>query len=79
MALLEDARQVMRVQRLSLSTEKTYLAWIDQYIRFCKTPAGWRHPKDLGAPEVEAFLTHLAVKRRVSASTQNQALSAILY
>ena len=79
MPLLDDARHVMRVQRLSLSTERTYLAWIEQFIRFSKTPAGWRHPKDLGAPEVEAFLTHLAVGRRVSASTQNQALSAILY
>lgn len=79
MALLDDARNVMRTQRLSLSTERTYLAWIEQFIRFHRTPAGWRHPRDMGAPEVEAFLTYLAVKRRVSASTQNQALSAILY
>jgi len=79
MSLLEDARGVIRVQHLSLGTEKTYLAWIEQFIRFHRTPAGWKHPKDMAAPEVEAFLTHLALKRRVSASTQNQALAALLF
>lgn len=79
MPLLDDARQVMRVQRLSLSTERTYLAWIEQYVRFHRVGTQWRHPKDLGAPDVEAFLTHLAVQRHVSASTQNQALSALLF
>ena len=69
MALLEDARQVMRVQRLSYRTEETYLAWMSQYIRFHRTPAGWRHPKDMAGPGVEAFLTHLAINRRVSATT----------
>jgi len=79
MSLLEDARRVIRVQRLSLGTEKASWDRTKQFIRFHRTPAGWRHPKDMAAPEVEAFLTHLAVKRRVSASTQNQALSAILF
>lgn len=78
MALLDDVRQVMRVQHLSLRTEETYLAWIEQFIRFHRTPAGWRHPKDMAGLKVEAFLTHSAVKRRVSASIQNQALSPIL-
>jgi integron integrase len=79
MTLLEQVRHQARVQHLALATERCYLAWVEQYVRFCKTPAGWRHPRDLGAPEVEAFLTHLAVARRVSASTQNQALSALLF
>jgi site-specific recombinase XerD len=79
MKLLEQVRQQLRVQHLALSTERSYLAWIEQFIRFLKTADGWRHPKDVAVPEVEAFLTHLAVQRRVSASTQNQALSAILF
>jgi hypothetical protein len=51
MTLLDDARQVMRVQHLS--TEKTYLPWIEETSAFA--PSGWCHPKDLRAPEVEAF------------------------
>ena len=65
----------MRVKHYSLRTEKSYIDWIKRYIwHFDK-----RHPKDMGAAEVEAFLTHLAVARNVSASTQNQAKSALLY
>ena len=55
------------------------LRWIEQYIRFHKSEEGFRHPALLGAAEVEGFLTHLAVERHVSASTQNQALSALLF
>ncbi len=58
----------MRVRHLSPRTEEAYLGWIRRFIRF----HGLRHPADMGAPEVGAFLTHLAVKGRVSASTQNQ-------
>ncbi|MDQ3260967.1 MAG: integron integrase [Pseudomonadota bacterium] len=65
----------MRFKHYSLSTENTYIAWTKQYILF----HGKRHPADLGAAEVEAFLTHLATQRHVSSSTQNQALSAILF
>ncbi len=65
----------MRVNHYSLRTEKSYVDWIKRYIRH----HGKRHPKELGAAEVEAFLTHLAVARHVSASTQNQAKSALLY
>ena len=65
----------MRVKHYSLRTEKTYTDWIKRYIWH----HGKRHPKDMGAAEVEAFLTHLAVARNVSASTQNQAKSALLY
>lgn len=73
--LLEQVRQMLRVQHYSLRTEESYLYWIRYFIRFHKK----RHPKDMSEKEVEAFLTHLAVDRKVSPSTQNQALSAILY
>ena len=73
--LLEQVSAKMRVKHYSLRTEKSYVDWIKRYIwHFDK-----RHPKDMGAAEVEAFLTHLAVDRNVSASTQNQAKSALLY
>jgi integron integrase len=65
----------MRLNHYSLRTEQSYVDWIKRYIRH----HGKRHPKDMGAAEVEAFLTHLAVARNVSASTQNQAKSALLY
>ena len=73
--LLEQVRQSLRVKHYSLRTEEAYLYWIRYFIRFHKK----RHPKDMSGKEVEAFLTHLAVDRKVSPSTQNQALSAILY
>ena len=73
--LLDQVVAKMRVKHYSLRTEKTYIDWIKRYIwHFDK-----RHPKDMGAVEVEVFLTHLAVDRNVSASTQNQAKSALLY
>lgn len=65
----------MRVNHYSLRTEKSYIDLIKRYIFFHSK----RHPKEMGAAEVEAFLTHLAVARNVSASTQNQAKSALLY
>ena len=73
--LLDRARAAMRVRHFSLRTEEAYIGWIRRFIRF----HGLRHPADMGAPEVGAFLTHLAVKGRVSASTQNQALNALLF
>ena len=73
--LLDQVVAKMRVKHYSLRTEKSYIDWIKRYIwHFDKT-----HPKDMGAEQVEAFLTHLAVERNVSASTQNQAKSALLY
>lgn len=75
MKLLEQVRHVARVQHLAYATEQCYAAWIERYIRF----HGLRHPLEMGAPEVEAFLTDLAVVGRVAASTQNQALSALLF
>lgn len=73
--LLEVAREKMRTRHLAYRTEQTYLQWIRRYVAFHDR----RHPRDLGAPEVEQFLTHLAVNGKVSASTQNQALQAVLF
>lgn len=73
--LLDDVRSVMRVRHYSYETEKTYIYWIRQYIFFHKIT----HPAEMGAAEIEAFLTHLAVEKSVSASTQNQALHALLF
>ncbi len=73
--LLDQVRDKLRVKHYSIRTEQTYADWIKRYILF----HGKRHPKEMGAQEVEAFLTHLAVAGRVSASTQNQAKSALLF
>jgi len=73
--LLDQVRERLRVKHYSIRTEQAYVDWIKRFIRF----HGKRHPKGMGAPEVEAFLTHLAVKGKVSASTQNQAKSALLF
>jgi len=73
--LLRQVRNVLRTLHYSYRTEQQYIHWIRRYVRW----SGLRHPRDLGAPELEAFLTHLAVDRRVSASTQNQALAALLF
>ena len=72
---MEQCREVMRYRRLALRTEQTYLEWIKRFIFFHNK----RHPKDMGVAEVRAFLTHLAARRQVSASTQNQALNALLF
>jgi integron integrase len=73
--LLDEVRNVMRTKHYSLRTEQTYINWIKQYIIFNQK----RHPAELGAREVTNFLSHLAVNRQVAASTQNQALAAILF
>ena len=73
--LLDQVRARLLVKHYSLQTEKLYLQWIKRFILF----HGKRHPNELGAAEVEAFLMHLAVSRQVSASTQNQALAALLF
>jgi len=73
--LLEQMRAAIRVKHYSLATEKNYLQWAKRFILF----HGKRHPADMGAPEVEAFLSALATERNVSASTQNQAMHAILF
>ena len=66
-AFIASMREAIRVRHYSRATEKSYCGWVRQFIRF----HGLRHPRGLGAPEVESFLTWLAVERKVSASTQS--------
>jgi integron integrase len=73
--LLDQVRNRLRLKHYSIRTEAQYVHWIRRFILFHDK----RHPANMGAAEVEAFLTHLAVEGRVAASTQNQALSALLY
>ena len=73
--LLDQVRERIRVKHYAYATEKTYCDWIKRYIRW----SGLRHPRGMGAAEVEAYLSHLATAREVSASTQNQAMHAILF
>jgi integron integrase len=73
--LLDRLREAIRVRRYSIRTEDTYVDWARRFILF----HGKRHPMEMGASEVAAFLTHLAVDRSVSPSTQNQAKSALLF
>lgn len=73
--LLDQVRDLIRVKHYSIRTEQSYVQWIRRFIVF----HGKRHPRELGAAEVTAFLSDLAVRGKVSASTQNQALAAILF
>lgn len=73
--LLDIVRDTIRRKHYSIRTEEAYVNWIRRFILF----HGKRHPKDMGAAEVEAFLTHLATEGHVATSTQNQAFSALLF
>jgi integrase len=73
--LLDQLRTAIRLRHYSPSTEYAYAQWVRRFIVFHDK----RHPRELGAPDIERFLTHLAVDRHVSASTQNQALNAIVF
>ena len=73
--LLDQVREAVRTRHYSLRTEEAYIRWVRRYILFC----GKRHPSELGAREVSAFISHQAVGRKVAASTQTQALSALLF
>lgn len=73
--LLDQLRDAIRIKHYSYSTEKTYVHWAKRYILFHNK----RHPAEMGAAEIEAFLTHLAQDGNVSASTQNQAFNALLF
>jgi integron integrase len=73
--LLDRVRELIRIRHYSIRTEQAYLQWIQRFVRFHDN----KHPKDLGPNEVTAFLSHLAMARNVAASTQNQALNAILF
>ena len=68
-------RERIRYRHYSYRTEQAYVEWVRRFVRF----HGRRHPREMGAPEIEAFLTHLANERDVAASTHNQALSALLF
>ncbi len=73
--LLDQVREALRVRHYSLRTKESYVSWIKRYIVFHDK----RHPRELGEHEITQFLTHLATHRKVAASTQNQALSALLF
>ena len=73
--LLDRMREALRARHYSRRTEETYCHWVKRFVYFHEM----RHPKDMAEPEINAFLTHLAVKEQVSASTQNQALCALLF
>jgi site-specific recombinase XerD len=80
MKLLDRLSDVAVRRHLSASTVACYRGWILDFLSFCRDPDGrWREPAGLGVPEVEQFLTHLAGGRRLSASSQNQAMCAIVF
>ncbi len=73
--LLDQVRDAIRVKHYSIHTEDAYVDWIKRYIIFHDK----KHPRDMGGPEIKTFISHLAVDKNVAASTQNQALNAILF
>ena len=73
--LLEIVRERIRYRHFSYRTEQAYAGWFRRYIGF----HGRGHPREMGAPEIESFLNHLANERNVTASTHNQAVSALLF
>ena len=73
--LLDQVRDTLRIKHYSYRTEQTYLTWIRRFILFHNK----RHPREMSEPEVEAFLSHLALDKHVAASTQNQALFALIF
>lgn len=73
--LMDQVRDALRTQHYAYRTEQTYMDWIKRYILFHNK----RHPNEMGEKEIQAFLVHLAAERKVAASTQNQALSSILF
>ncbi len=75
LTLVAQMRRALRLRHYSPRTEETYVSWTRQFVRF----HGLRHPRDLGPAEVRGFLSDLALRRRVSASTQNQALAALAF
>ena len=86
--LQDQLREVCRFKHMSPRTEEAYWGWVRRFLVFCRDhPEGanagaapaWRHPREMGATEVQSFLTHLATARGVAASTQNQALNALVF
>ncbi len=83
-SLHEQVREVMRFLRYSPRTEEAYWHWVERFLRFHRSKGRhgtwvWKHPREMGAPEVREFLTYLAADLNVSASTQNQALNALVF
>lgn len=78
--LLDQLREVLRVKHYALRTEEAYVMWARQFLKYHRDRTGsWQHPRTLGATEVGAFLNHLATAKHVAASTQNQALNALVF
>ena len=90
--LRDQVHEAMRFFHYSRRTEEAYWGWITRFLKFHRTthppeipqparavPGGWRHPREMGAAELAAFLSHLAKDRDVAASTQNQALNALVF
>jgi integron integrase len=83
--LFDQCREVLRFHHYALRTEEAYLQWIRRYLKFHRSAdrtgpqQGWRHPKEMGSGQVREFLTHLALNSDVAASTQNQALNALVF
>jgi len=78
--LLDQVRDALRIKHYSYTTEKTYVHWAKGYIHFHKVKQGFSlHPTEMGAPEIDALLSHLAQESNISASTQNQAFNALLF
>src|SRR6476660_3927202 len=73
--LLDQVREVLRVKHYAIRTAEMYIHWIKRYIFFHNK----RHPREMAAPAVQAFLSDLALNQKVSASTQNQALNALVF
>jgi site-specific recombinase XerD len=73
--LLDQVRDAIRLKNYSIHTETSYVDWIERYIRFHHL----RYPNTMNTPEITAFLTWLAIEQNVAPSTQNQALSALLF
>jgi len=73
--ILDQMREVLRYHHYAIRTEETYVAWVYTFIKF----QGMRHPREMGKSEIEQFLSDLASHRNVAASTQNQAMNAILF
>ena len=71
--LLDQMRLVLRLKHMSIRTEDTYVHWVRRFILFYNK----RHPQEMGAPEIRAFLAHLALHNQVASSTQNVALNAL--
>lgn len=77
--LIDDYRTTLEARKYADSTVKVYSEWLLKYLRFHKKGAMWTHPKELGTKDVERWLTHLVIDRKLSASSQNQAFSAIVF